>query len=86
MRTISAPYVYTPEQFEHAQTHDDLWNATQHELLLRGKIHGYYRMYPWGERPILGRLRYMSLEGIRRKTDTAAYIREVAELNQMLLQ
>ena len=39
--------LYTREQFERAATHDDLWNATQKELLLRGKIHGYYRMY-WG--------------------------------------
>ena len=36
---------YTREQFEAAATHDDLWNATQKELRLRGKIHGYYRMY-----------------------------------------
>jgi deoxyribodipyrimidine photo-lyase len=41
--------VYTREQFELAATHDDLWNATQHELRLRGKIHGYYRMY-WGKK------------------------------------
>ena len=32
-----------------AATYDDLWNATQKELLLRGKIHGYYRMY-WGKK------------------------------------
>ena len=37
-------------------TYDDLWNATQKELLLRGTIHGYYRMYSgkkileWSER------------------------------------
>ena len=37
--------VYTREQFEAADTHDDLWNATQKELRLSGKIHGYYRMY-----------------------------------------
>ena len=43
--------VYTREQFEAAATHDDLWNATQKELLLRGKIHGYYRMY-WGKKII----------------------------------
>ena len=42
---------YTPEQFEAAETHDPLWNATQKELLLRGKIHGYYRMY-WGKKII----------------------------------
>ena len=40
---------YTREQFERAATHDDLWNATQKELLLRGKIHGYYRMF-WGKK------------------------------------
>ena len=37
------------EQFEAAATYDDLWNATQKELLLRGTIHGYYRMY-WGKK------------------------------------
>ena len=42
---------YTPEEFEQARTHDPLWNATQKELLLRGKIHGYYRMY-WGKKII----------------------------------
>jgi deoxyribodipyrimidine photo-lyase len=40
---------YTREQFEAAATHDDLWNATQKELILRGKIHGYYRMF-WGKK------------------------------------
>ena len=41
--------VYTRAQFENAATQDDLWNATQQELRLRGKIHGYYRMY-WGKK------------------------------------
>ena len=45
------PATYTPDQFEAAATHDALWNATQRELLLRGKIHGYYRMY-WGKKII----------------------------------
>jgi deoxyribodipyrimidine photo-lyase len=40
---------YTRDQFEAAATHDDLWNATQKELRLRGKIHGYYRMF-WGKK------------------------------------
>jgi deoxyribodipyrimidine photo-lyase len=40
---------YTREQFEGAETYDNLWNATQKELLLRGTIHGYYRMY-WGKK------------------------------------
>jgi deoxyribodipyrimidine photo-lyase len=41
--------VYTREQFESASTCDDLWNATQKELLLRGDFFGYYRMY-WGKK------------------------------------
>lgn len=124
------PNLYTPEQLERAETHDALWNATQKELLLRGKIHGYYRMYwgkkiiewsptydqalrvmihlhdvyaldgrdpntytnilwcfglhdrPWSERPVFGQLRYMSLDGMKRKTDTAAYIAEIAYIER----
>ncbi|MEZ5357036.1 MAG: deoxyribodipyrimidine photo-lyase [Bryobacteraceae bacterium] len=120
--------VYTYQDFESARTHDALWNACQKEMLLRGKIHGYYRMYwgkkiiewsathaaaldtmlrihdrfaldgrdpntstnilwcfglhdrPWGERPIFGMIRYMSLEGMKRKTGVDAYLREIAYL------
>ncbi len=43
--------IYTRAQFERAETHDALWNAAQKEMLLRGKIHGYYRMY-WGKKII----------------------------------
>jgi deoxyribodipyrimidine photo-lyase len=117
--------IYSPDQFERAVTHDPLWNAAQKELLLHGKIHGYYRMYwgkkiiewsktpeealgtmiylndryaldgrdpngytnilwcfglhdrPWIERPIFGQVRYMSYEGMRRKTDVDTYIRSI---------
>ncbi|HEX6894367.1 MAG TPA: deoxyribodipyrimidine photo-lyase [Bryobacteraceae bacterium] len=117
--------IYGPDEFEPARTHDPLWNAAQMELLLFGKIHGYYRMYwgkkilewsespqealatmiylndryaldgrdpngyanilwclglhdrPWPERPIFGTVRYMSYEGMRRKTDVDAYIRRI---------
>jgi len=120
--------LYTPEQFEQAETHDALWNATQKELLLTGKTHGYYRMYwgkkiiewsrtaeealatmiylqdkyaldgrdpntytnvlwcfglhdrPWAERAIFGMVRYMSFDGMKRKTDVPAYIRQIEEL------
>lgn len=116
---------YSAKQIEKAETYDELWNATQKEMLLRGKIHGYYRMYwgkkiiewsrtaedalatmiylndryaldgrdpntytnilwcfglhdrPWGERPIFGQVRYMSYDGMRRKTDVDAYLRAV---------
>lgn len=119
---------YSPKQLERAETYDDLWNATQVELVKRGKIQGYYRMYwgkkiiewsrsyeeaaktmidlhdryaldgrdpntytnimwcfglhdrPWAERPIFGRMRYMSLEGMKRKTNTAAYIEQIRQL------
>ena len=120
--------IYTREQFEQAATHDALWNATQQELLLTGKTHGYYRMYwgkkiiewsrtaeealatmiylhdryaldgrdpntytnilwcfglhdrPWTERAIFGMVRYMTLDGMKRKTDVPAYIRQIEEL------
>jgi deoxyribodipyrimidine photo-lyase len=119
---------YTREQFINARTHDPLWNACQKEMLLRGKIHGYYRMYwgkkiiewsptcqdaletmilihdryaldgrdpntytgilwcfglhdrPWQERPVFGMVRYMSLEGMKRKTGVDAYLREIEHL------
>ncbi len=117
---------YTREEFEFGRTHDALWNAAQKEMLLRGKIHGYYRMYwgkkiiewsrtcehaletmiylhdryaldgrdpntysnilwcfglhdrPWTERPVFGMIRWMSLDGMKRKTDVERYIREIA--------
>lgn len=122
------PVTFTRTQLERGETYDDIWNATQKELLVRGRMHGYYRMYwgkkliewcptyqeafeimiwlhekyaldgrdpntytsvlwcfglhdrPWGERPIFGRLRYMSYEGLKRKTNIQAYIREIDHL------
>ena len=43
------PHLYTLEQFERAETHDELWNAAQMEMVKRGKMHGYMRMY-WGKK------------------------------------
>ena len=42
-------YVYTREQFERAQTHDDLWNAAQLQMVREGKMHGFLRMY-WAKK------------------------------------
>lgn len=42
-------YVYSLEEFESAQTHDDLWNAAQIQMVKIGKMHGYLRMY-WGKK------------------------------------
>lgn len=42
-------HLYTIEQLENADTHDDLWNASQIEMIKRGKMHGYMRMY-WAKK------------------------------------
>ena len=42
-------YLYRREDLERAATHDDLWNAAQKEMVLRGKMHGYMRMY-WAKK------------------------------------
>jgi deoxyribodipyrimidine photo-lyase len=116
-------YLYPLEALESARTHDDLWNAAQRELVQRGKMHGYMRMYwakkllewttspeeaqalaiylndkyeldgrdpngyagiawsiggvhdrAWFERPIFGKIRYMSYKGCRAKFKVDAYI------------
>lgn len=43
------PYSYTLEEFESAETHDELWNAAQRELRREGTIHNYLRML-WGKK------------------------------------
>jgi deoxyribodipyrimidine photo-lyase len=43
------PYVYSPEEFEAAHTHDPLWNAAQMQLVREGWIHNYLRML-WGKK------------------------------------
>jgi deoxyribodipyrimidine photo-lyase len=42
-------YVYSLHAFEGAATHDPLWNAAQMEMVTKGKMHGYMRMY-WGKK------------------------------------
>ena len=48
-RMDSREYVYNRDQFERAETHDDLWNAAQTEMIVGGKMHGYMRMY-WAKK------------------------------------
>jgi deoxyribodipyrimidine photo-lyase len=116
-------YHYSLEEFEHARTHDDLWNAAQLEMVTRSKMHGYMRMYwakkilewskspqeamqtaiylndkyeldgrdpngyagiawsiggihdrPWPQRPIFGKIRYMSYAGCKSKFNIEQYI------------
>jgi deoxyribodipyrimidine photo-lyase len=40
---------YTRAQFEAGATHEALWNAAQAELVARGKMHGFMRMY-WAKK------------------------------------
>ncbi|MFL2982794.1 MAG: deoxyribodipyrimidine photo-lyase [Candidatus Neomarinimicrobiota bacterium] len=42
-------YLYPSNQFEEAETHDPLWNAAQNQMRMRGKMHGYMRMY-WAKK------------------------------------
>jgi len=42
------PYKYTFAQLERAETHDDLWNAAQRQMVTTGWMHNYMRMY-WGK-------------------------------------
>lgn len=122
-------YVYSRDQFENAETHDDLWNAAQIEMVKKGKMHGFMRMYwakkilewtespenameiaiylndryeldgrdpngyagiawsiggvhdrAWGERPVFGKIRYMSYQGCKSKFDVKKYIQHVGSL------
>lgn len=43
------PEIYNLEQFEKAETHDELWNAAQNQLRVEGIIHNYMRMV-WGKK------------------------------------
>lgn len=122
-------YLYTTDELEHARTHDDLWNASQVEMIKRGKMHGYLRMYwakkilewtespeqameiaiylndkyeldgrdpngyagiawsiggvhdrAWAERPVFGKIRYMSYQGCKSKFDVKNYIAHVQSM------
>ncbi len=42
-------YLYDIARFEEGETHDELWNAAQLEMVKTGKMHGYMRMY-WAKK------------------------------------
>ena len=116
-------HTYSLEQFASAETHDELWNAAQRQLVREGVIHNYLRMLwgkkilewtwtpheaadvmielnnryaldgrdpnsysgiywclgrydrPWGpERPIFGKIRYMTSKNTARKVRVAEYL------------
>ncbi|HTT19833.1 MAG TPA: deoxyribodipyrimidine photo-lyase [Candidatus Sulfotelmatobacter sp.] len=43
------PIVYTERQLEDAETHDQLWNAAQMQMVNTGWMHNYLRMY-WAKK------------------------------------
>ncbi len=44
-------FVYSLEQLENSETHDELWNAAQREMVETGGMHNYVRML-WGKNVI----------------------------------
>lgn len=126
-------YVYSLEQLERAQTHDELWNAGQLQMVHNGWMHNYVRMYwakkvlewtpdaatavrycvylndkyfldgrdpngyagiawailgkfdrAWFERPIFGKIRYMSGASTGKKFDSKRYIRRMYALQSSM--
>lgn len=67
-------YLYARHQFEEAGTHDGLWNAAQMEMVKRGKMHGYMRMY-WAKKI----LEWSETPG--EALDTALYLNDRYELD-----
>ena len=42
-------YLYSLDELDRAETHDDLWNAAQMQLVGEGGMHGFLRMY-WAKK------------------------------------
>jgi deoxyribodipyrimidine photo-lyase len=42
-------FIYSKEEFEQAKTNDELWNTAQTEMVQKGKMNGYMRMY-WAKK------------------------------------
>jgi deoxyribodipyrimidine photo-lyase len=114
--------IYSLEELEAGETHDELWNAAQREMTATGEMHNYVRMLwgknvigwtksyeeafaflehlnnkycldgrdpnsyagilwcfgkhdrPWMERPIFGKIRYMTSGSTGRKFNSSKYI------------
>ncbi|HLV89234.1 MAG TPA: deoxyribodipyrimidine photo-lyase [Candidatus Sulfotelmatobacter sp.] len=45
----SRPILYSERQLEQAETHDQLWNAAQMQMVMTGWMHNYVRMY-WAKK------------------------------------
>lgn len=47
--TDKREYIYSLKELESSSTHDPLWNAAQYEMVKKGKMHSYMRMY-WAKK------------------------------------
>jgi deoxyribodipyrimidine photo-lyase len=121
--------LYSLKQLDAAETHDELWNAAQIQMVEQGWMHNYMRMYwakkilewtpdastamkyavylndryfldgrdpngyagiawsmvgkfdrPWFDRPVFGKIRYMSGASTGKKFDSQRYIRQMQAL------
>lgn len=125
-------WIYTLEEFEQSQTHDEIWNAAQTELRETGVMHNYLRMLwgkkiiewtpdyrtaldymielnnkyaldgrdpnsysgifwcfgrfdrAWQERPIFGKLRYMTSDSTRKKVKLKQYLDKFGNQKSLL--
>ena len=68
-------FAYTREQFERAETHDELWNAAQKEMTALGSMHGFLRMY-WAKKIL-----EWTPEGPARALETAIYLNDKYQLD-----
>ncbi len=73
-RKDKRPFLYSREEFERAETHDLLWNASQMEMVKKGKMHGYMRMY-WAKKILEW------TESPEEAIDTAIYLNDRYELD-----
>ncbi len=73
-RSDRRDYVYNLGEFEKGMTHDELWNAAQLEMVRRGKMHGYMRMY-WAKKILEW------TESPEQAMDTAIHLNDKYELD-----
>jgi deoxyribodipyrimidine photo-lyase len=67
-------HLYSKKEFEESRTNDDAWNACQTEMVNRGKMHGYMRMY-WAKKILEW------TESAEKAMDIAIYLNDKYELD-----
>ena len=73
-RNDKREFIYSKEEFEQAKTKDNLWNAAQTEMMQKGKMSGYMRMY-WAKKILEW------TPGPEEAVETAIYLNDKYELD-----